>query len=93
MASDSRVQEVLRLCLHWRDVAHNTDDLVLKMQHVATSLAMLNAARCMTSDRDLEQLYAIDVTRLMRSLESLMTKTRQSVAASVTQTTSSATDA
>jgi predicted exporter len=73
--------DLVRQAMHWRDVALRGDkqDEALRLQHLAMALALLHASRTLKSDADLERLVGFDVARTARSLETKLTRLRQSV--------------
>ena len=75
----SHARELLRQALHWRDVAAQDADGALRLQHAATASALLQAARTLLRDVELERASGVDVPRLARSLETLVAEARQTV--------------
>lgn len=74
-----RTVELLQQALHMRDVATQDADPALRLQHAASAVAFLQAARTMARDADLERESGVDVPRLARSLEARVMEARQSV--------------
>lgn len=74
--------DLVRQAMHWRDVAlkGDKDDALLRLQHHAMALALLHASRTLKSDPELERAVGFDVARTARSLETKLTRARQSVA-------------
>lgn len=70
-------QELMRQALHWRDVATQDSDPALRLQHATAASTLLQAARTITRDADLERATGVDVPRLARSLETRVTDARQ----------------
>lgn len=91
-ATTLAARDLLQRALHRRDMAYETtEDPLLRFQHFVTAAATLSAARSLAADRDLERSSGVDVARLARSLDSQMSKSRQSALASAppTESTSS----
>lgn len=74
-------RELLRQATHWRDVAGQDADPLLRLQHAAVASALLQAARTVARDADLERASGINVPRLARFLETRVRDARQSCAA------------
>lgn len=70
-------QELLRQALHWRDVATQDADAALRLQHATAASTLLQAARTITRDADLERATGMDVPRLARSMEAAVADARQ----------------
>lgn len=77
-ASES-AHELLRQALHWREVSAQDADDALRLQHASTAAALLQAARTVARDADLERAAGVDVPRLARSLEARVSDARQSL--------------
>jgi hypothetical protein len=73
--------ELLRQAIHWRDVAAQDADDAMRLQHASTAAALLQAARTIARDSDLELVAGVDVPRLARSLQARVTDARQNVQA------------
>lgn len=79
--------ELLRQAVHWRDVALQDADPATRLQHLATAAALLQAARTIARDADLERASGVDVPRLARSLETQVVDVRQILQPVRTKTT------
>ena len=73
----SHAHELLRQAVHLRDVAQQDTEPTLKLQHAAAAAATLQAARTIARDTDLERASGLDVPRLARSLDTLVTEARR----------------
>ena len=71
--------ELFRQALHWREIATQDNDSALRLQHAASASAMLQAARTLLRDADLERATGMDVSRLARTLDAQLAEARQSV--------------
>lgn len=69
--------ELLRQALHARDLAAQDADATLRLQHSTQAATLMQAARTLARDVDLERLSGIDVSRLSRSLETRVMEARQ----------------
>jgi hypothetical protein len=72
-------EELLHQSLHWRDVALQDADPALRLQHAAAAATLLQAARTVACDADLERASGMDVARLARALEANVADARQIV--------------
>ena len=73
----SVARELLSQAVHWQDVSLQDTDAVLRIQHSTRALAMLDAARIVASDRDLERC-SIQVSRMAKELERTLGETKTS---------------
>lgn len=71
--------ELLRQALHWQDVAVQDSDPALRLQHATRAQAMLDAARIVMTDIELERSSGVHVQRTARELDALSSDARQSV--------------
>ena len=67
-----KAQELLRQCLHWRDLAMQDTDAVLRLQHATTAHAYLQSARYVSTDVHLERSSGMDIQRLAHSVEDML---------------------
>ena len=74
--------EFLQRAIQWREYATQDGHAGLRLQHAAMAVAMLDAARGLARERDLERAAGIDVSRLARSLETQLSEARAFVAES-----------
>ena len=68
--------ELLHRALQWREYATQDRHAGLRLQHAAMAVAMLEAARSIAKERDLERATGMDVSRLSRSLDAQMNDAR-----------------
>lgn len=78
-ATTSAAAELAARAMQWRETAVQDSDPALRLQHMATALAYMHAARSLARDGDIEQLVGFDVARSMRMLEKRVTEARQSL--------------
>lgn len=72
----SKSQELLRLCLHWRDIASQDTNVVLRLQHATMASTFLNAACVLSTNAELERASGMDVGNLAKTLEQMIADTR-----------------
>lgn len=77
LGGSSIALELMRACLHWRDLAQQDTDAVLRLQHAATAAAYLQASRRAARDADLERACGLDVARLEEKLEAAVADARE----------------
>lgn len=75
-ADHSKSYELLRSCIHWRDLAQQDTDLVLRLQHAATAAALLQSSRMLARDVDLERASGMDISNLVQSLDQTVSESR-----------------
>ena len=75
----SVARELLSQAVHWQDVSLQDTDAVLRIQHSTRALAMLDAARIVASDRDLERCSGIQVSRMAKELERTLGELRHQI--------------
>lgn len=68
--------EMFNNCIHWRDIAYQDTNIVLRMQHAVTALTFLKSARMLSRDSTLEHMFATDVERLSKHLEAVIVDSR-----------------
>ena len=69
--------ELLQRAIQWREYATQDGNASLRLQHAAMAAAMLEAARSIARERDLERAAGIDVSRLARSMDAQLTEARE----------------
>ena len=62
--------------LHWRDVALQDTDAIVRLQHSAMALAYLQGARSTTRDIVLERSLGMDINKFSKSVNSLVYEAR-----------------
>ena len=72
-----KAAELLRNCLHWRDLSTQDTDGVMRLQHAATAATFLQSARMLARDAEIERMTGIDVNRLARGLEASIGDSRK----------------
>tara|TARA_Y100000813_G_C23848869_1_gene205581 strand:+ start:89 stop:439 length:351 start_codon:yes stop_codon:yes gene_type:complete len=88
-ASGAHALELLHQAAHWREVAAQDSDPALRLQHAATASTLLNAARTLARDAELERGCGVNVPRLARKLEAAVADARQSITKVAAAATSS----
>lgn len=71
--------DLVRRAAQWRDATAQDTDPALRLQHAATALAYIHAARALAHDASLERRTGVSVARLTRSAERAVVRARQSV--------------
>ena len=77
--------EFLQRAIQWREYSTQDGHAGLRLQHAAMAVAMLEAARSLARERDLERAAGLDVSRLARSLEAQLIEARQLVSSTKAQ--------
>lgn len=75
-STTSAAVEFLQRAIQWREYATQDGNAGLRVQHAAMAVAMLDAARTLARERDLERAAGIDVSRLARSLDAQLIEAR-----------------
>lgn len=75
----SAARELLTQALHRRAMAAQATDPALRLQYAAGAATLLQAARTVLRDEELERATGRDVTRLARSLEHQVSEARQTL--------------
>lgn len=75
-AEQAKSYELLRNCIHWRDLAQQDTDLVLRLQHATTAAALLQSSRMLARDIDLERASGMDISNLVKSLDQTVSESR-----------------
>ena len=85
VTAEQQIRMLVDQSLHWRDVATNDKNPVVKLEHFVTASTFLNAARSIANDVEVERASGIDVARLAQELErevvACRPKSRQNVLA------------
>jgi len=63
--------------MYWYDVAQAEHDVLLKIEHCATAVAFMNAAREVSTDAELEASAGLDVQRTSKRLERSLVAARE----------------
>ena len=71
-----KAHELMRNCLHWRDLSNQDTDMVLRLQHATLSTAFLNSARVLMRDAELERASGVDINALGLKLEKTVEEAR-----------------
>jgi hypothetical protein len=72
-----KAAELLMNCLHWRDLAVQDTKVTLRLQHAATAATFLQSARLLVRDAEIERMSAMDVNRLARAIEDIISDSRK----------------
>lgn len=72
-----KAAEMLRNCLHWRDLSTQDTDAVMRLQHASTAATFLQSARLLARDAEIERMSGMDVNRLARALEASIGDSRK----------------
>lgn len=75
-STTSAAVEFLQRAIQWREYATQDGHAGLRLQHAAMAVAMLDAARVLARERDLERASGMDVSRLARSFEAQLMEAR-----------------
>ena len=81
--------ELLQRAIQWREYATQDGNASLRLQHAAMAAAMLEAARSIARERDLERAAGIDVSRLARSMDAQLTEAREAWSGEIRRSTNS----
>lgn len=69
--------DLVQRAMQWRETAVQDTDPALRLQHAASALAYMQAARSLARDGSIERRLGIDVARLSRSMERRVQEARQ----------------
>lgn len=72
-----KAAELLRNCLHWRDLSVQDTDATLRLQHATTAATFLQSTRILVRDADIERMSGMDVNRLAQALEASIGDSRK----------------
>ena len=78
--------DLAQQALYWKDIACNDENLVIRLQHYITSATLLQVARSLSSDQELERVSGVDVAKVSRSVDNRIAKTRQILEGQTQQT-------
>lgn len=73
--------DLVRQAAYWEEVAEQDADRSLQLQHLSMALALLQAARTLLPDNELERKVGHSVARVQHELEQRITSLRQGVVA------------
>ena len=77
--------QLVHRATHWYNVAVHDSCPLMTLQHYGMAMSMLDAARSLVSDYELQRKTGINIARYARKVEQKARKTRQSVLASSIQ--------
>jgi len=75
--ASSKGAYLLEKAMYWYDVAQADDDDTLRIEHCATAVAFMDAAREVATDNELETAAGIDLSKLSRRLERSLVVARE----------------
>ena len=88
-STTSAAVELLQRAIQWREYATQDGNASLRLQHAAMAAAMLEAARSIARERDLERAAGIDVSRLARSMDAQLNEARDTWDGEIRRSTNS----
>lgn len=71
--------DLARKAVHLKDVSLQDTSPVLRLQHAAQASAYLAAARLLVDGEELEYMLGMDVSRLEKTVESILAETRDAL--------------
>lgn len=69
VTTEHQSRMLVEQAVHWRDVAKNDVDDIVKLEHYVTASTFLSAARSIANDVVVERASGVDVVRLANELE------------------------
>ena len=73
--------DLLQRTMHWSEMATQDREAAVRLQHSAMAMAYLDAARSMSRDDELERACGVDVDRLAKTVDDMVTESRRTLRA------------